>query len=291
MKIHNSIIFFSLLVSPVILLRLIVSIYPNFSTLYLSFTNTDLLERTNDLVGLKNYFKFYFNPNSIKILSFSIIFVFLSTFMQVSIGFLIALLLNINSKIKNLLRTISLIPWAVPMIVVGYTFSWLLNDQFGLINLFNPFWDEKPLIFLSPTASQITVILVNIWKTMPFVAILLLAGLQGVQSELIDASKVDGANNFQVTKYIIIPAILPLAIVISILLLVSQFGNFDVIFAMTQGGPGVSTQILALQIFNDGMLFFKFGYAAAESVILLIFVIIISLIGTSIYSLVLKKYA
>ena len=175
-------------------------------------------------------------------------------------------------------------PWALPMIVVAYAFHWMLDDQFGLINIIYGLVDEKPLIFLDPLYSQITVIFINIWKTMPFVAIVFLAGLQGIPQEIIDAAKVDGAKSFDVALRIIFPSLLPLITILSIFLFVGQIGSFDIIYGLTKGGPGISTQILPMQIFQDGMLFFKFGLAAAESVILLIIVIFFSLIGLKIYS-------
>ena len=171
------------------------------------------------------------------------------------------------------------------MIVVAYAFHWMLDDQFGLISIFYTFVDEKPLIFLDPLYSKITVILINIWKTMPFVAIVFLAGLQGIQKEVIDAAKVDGASNINIALKIILPSLLPIITILSIFLFVGQIGSFDLIYGLTKGGPGISTQILAMQIFQDGMLFFKFGLAAAESVILLFIVVIFSLLGLKLYSI------
>ena len=285
----SNLIFFALIL-PAIFLRLATSIYPNISTIFISFTDLNLLDGTDNYVGLKNYFRYYYNPNSFGILIFSLVFVITSTFLQIFFGLLVALLLNINSSIKNFIRTFSLLPWAIPMIVVAYTFSWLLDDQFGFITLFNYFFEDKIIVFLSPIGAKLTVILVNSWKTMPFVAILLLTGLQSINNEQIEAAKVDGAKKIDILFYIILPSLLPLITVISILLFVSQFGNFDLIFGLTKGGPGFSTQILALQIFNDSIMYFKFGYAAAESVILLTIVIFISLFGTRLYLYFTNKY-
>ena len=243
------------------------------------------MDGTSNFIGLKNYFRLYYNKNNLIILNFTLLFVFSSLFFQLTFGFLISLLLNRESKIKNALRTFSLLPWALPMIVVAYAFHWMLDDQFGLISIFYTFVDEKPLIFLDPLYSKITVILINIWKTMPFVAIVFLAGLQGIQKEVIDAAKVDGASNINIALKIILPSLLPIITILSIFLFVGQIGSFDLIYGLTKGGPGISTQILAMQIFQDGMLFFKFGLAAAESVILLIIVVIFSLLGLKLYSI------
>ena len=198
MSYKKNLLFFIILVFPAIFFRFFTSIYPNISTLYLSLTDTNLMDGTSNFIGLKNYFRLYYNKNNLIILNFTLLFVFSSLFFQLTFGFLISLLLNRESKIKNTLRTFSLLPWALPMIVVAYAFHWMLDDQFGLISIFYSFVDEKPLIFLDPLYSKITVILINIWKTMPFVAIVFLAGLQGIQKEVIDAAKVDGASNINI---------------------------------------------------------------------------------------------
>ena len=285
MSYKKNLLFFIILVFPAIFFRFITSIYPNISTLYLSLTDTNLMDGTSNFIGLKNYFRLYYNKNNLIILNFTLLFVFSSLFFQLTFGFLISLLLNRESKIKNTLRTFSLLPWALPMIVVAYAFHWMLDDQFGLISIFYSFVDEKPLIFLDPLYSKITVILINIWKTMPFVAIVFLAGLQGIQKEVIDAAKVDGASNINIALKIILPSLLPIITILSIFLFVGQIGSFDLIYGLTKGGPGISTQILAMQIFQDGMLFFKFGLAAAESVILLFIVVVFSLLGLKLYSI------
>ena len=285
MSYKKNLLFFIILVFPAIFFRFFTSIYPNISTLYLSLTDTNLMDGTSNFIGLKNYFRLYYNKNNLIILNFTLFFVLSSLFFQLTFGFLISLLLNRESKIKNTLRTFSLLPWALPMIVVAYAFHWMLDDQFGLISIFYSFVDEKPLIFLDPLYSKITVILINIWKTMPFVAIVFLAGLQGIQKEVIDAAKVDGASNINIALKIILPSLLPIITILSIFLFVGQIGSFDLIYGLTKGGPGISTQILAMQIFQDGMLFFKFGLAAAESVILLFIVVVFSLLGLKLYSI------
>ncbi len=271
---------FLLLVAPAFLLRLLTAAYPILQTIYLGFTNLSILKGTNDFVGLHNYATMGNNIGVRSATSFTIVFILTTTFLDLVIGMLIALLLNTNFRGLTFARTINLIPWAIPTIVAGYAFRWLLDDQFGLL----PFWVTqttglRPAIFINPLASQIAVILVHAWKDAPFMAIILLAGMQGIPEDLYDAARVDGANGWQRFWKLTVPLIMPLTITMGLFRLVWSLGSFDLVYGLTFGGPGVATSVLALQVFREGILFFKFGFASAISVILLILVAIIGVIG------------
>jgi multiple sugar transport system permease protein len=271
---------FIILVAPAFLLRLITAAYPILQTIYLGFTNLDLIKNTNAFVGLQNYLSM---PNDYGVrgaLYFTIMFVLASTVLELAVGMLVALLLNATFRGVTFARTINLIPWAIPTIVAGYAFRWLLDDQFGLI----PYWIHQltgvsPVIFISPSSARLAVILVHVWKDAPFMAVVFLAGLQGVPLDVYDAAKVDGANGWQRFWRITIPLVMPLTVTMGLFRLVWSLASFDLVYGLTFGGPGVATSVLALQVFREGILFFKFGFASAISVILLILVGIIGVIG------------
>lgn len=271
---------FLLLIAPAFLLRLITAAYPILQTTYLSLTNLNLIKNTHDFIGLQNYPAVASDFGVRGALSFTIMLVIGSTLLDLVVGMLIALLLNERFRGTAFARTINLIPWAIPTVVAGYTFRWLLDDQFGLI----PYWVNQLLgirlvTFISPLSSQIVVILTYVWKDAPFMAFIFLAGLQGVPLDLYDASKVDGANAWQRLWSITIPLIMPLAITMGLFRLVWSLGSFDLVYGLTQGGPGVATSVLALQIFREGIMFFKFGFASAISVVLLILVGVFGIVG------------
>jgi multiple sugar transport system permease protein len=271
---------FLLLIAPAFLLRLITAAYPILQTIYLGFTNLSILKGTNDFIGLDNYLAMGSNIGVRSATGFTIVFILATTILDLVIGMMIALLLNANFRGLTFARTINLIPWAIPTIVAGYAFRWLLDDQFGLL----PFWVTeltglRPAIFISPLASQIAVILVHAWKDAPFMAIILLAGMQGIPEDLYDAARVDGTNAWQRFWMLTLPLIMPLTITMGLFRLVWSLGSFDLVYGLTFGGPGVATSVLALQVFREGILFFKFGFASAISVILLILVAIIGVIG------------
>jgi multiple sugar transport system permease protein len=271
---------FVILVAPAFLLRLITAAYPILQTIYLSFTNLNLIARTDEFIGFENYRTLPGNFGFQSALGFTIILVISTTILNLALGMLIALLLNEKFKGIKFARTINLIPWVMPTIVAGYVFRWFLDSQTGLL----PHWvflasGVRMVTFISQRSARIAVILVHVWKDAPFLAIIFLAGLQGVPLELYDAAKVDGANAWQRFWKIILPQIMPLTITMGMFRLVWSLGGFDLVFGLTQGGPGVATSVLALQIFREGIWFFKFGFASSISVILLIIVGIIGVVG------------
>jgi multiple sugar transport system permease protein len=275
---------FIMLIAPAFLLRLITAAYPILQTIYLGFTNLSVLKGTNDFVGLDNFLAMGTNIGVRSATTFTIVFILATTILDLAFGMMIALLLNANFRGLTFARTINLIPWAIPTIVVGYVFRWLLDDQFGLL----PFWITqltglRPAIFINPLASQIAVILVHAWKDAPFMAVILLAGMQGIPEDLYDAARVDGANAWQRFWRLTVPLIMPLTVTMGLFRLVWSLGSFDLVYGLTFGGPGVATSVLALQVFREGILFFKFGFASAISVILLILVAIIGVIGLRLF--------
>ena len=271
---------FILLIAPAFLLRLTTAAYPILQTIYLSFTNLNLLNNTDAFVGLQNYPAVAKDYGVQGALAFTILLVVGSTILDLVVGMLAALLLNISFRGTRFARTINLIPWAIPTIVAGYAFRWLLDDQFGLI----PYWVNQltgvhMVVFISPTSAKVAVILAHVWKDAPFMAFVFLAGLQGVPIDLYEAAKVDGANAWHRFWAITLPLVMPLTITMGLFRLVWSLGSFDLVYGLTQGGPGVATSVLALQIFREGIMFFKFGFASTISVILLMVVAVVGVIG------------
>ncbi len=275
---------FVLLVSPAFLLRFATAAYPIAQTVLYSFTNYNLLKGTNSYIGFQNYDRMTSNYGVQGALSFTIVYVLASTLLELIVGLLIAQLLNANFKGRTFARTINLIPWAIPTIVAGYAFRWFLDDQFGLVpNWFHSLTGHNLVIFIDPNLAKIAVILVHVWKDAPFMAVVFLAGMQGVPLDLYEAAKMDGANALQRFGRITLPLVMPLVITMGIFRIVWSLSGFDLVYGLTSGGPGVATSVLALQIFREGILFFKFGFASAISVVLLIFVGIVGIVGLALY--------
>lgn len=271
---------FFLLVAPVILLRLSTTAYPIIRTAYLSLTNNSLLSGTSEFIGFDNYRALASDFGIRSAIRFTIIFVLGSTFLQLVVGLLVALLLNARFRGQKFARSINLIPWAIPPIVAAYAFRWLLDDQFGLI----PHWihqitGDRVAPLSTAASAQLSLILVNVWKNAPFMAVVFLAGLQGVPDDLYEAAKVDGAHSLQRFWAITLPMLLPLVIAQGMFFVVWQLAAFDLIYGLTNGGPGVATVTLSLRIFQEGLLFFKYGFASAVSMVLMALVALVGLAG------------
>jgi multiple sugar transport system permease protein len=239
-----------------------------------------LLSGTVEFIGFDNYRAIVDDFGVRSAVQFTIVFVLGSTALQLVIGLLVALLLNARFRGRTFARAINLIPWAIPPIVAAFAFRWLLDDQFGLI----PHWINQvaggrvaPLS--SPFGAQLSLVLVNVWKNAPFMAVVFLAGLQGVPEDLYEAAKVDGASGWQRFWAITLPLMLPLLIAQAMFFVVWQLAAFDLIYGLTNGGPGVATVTLSLRIFQEGLLFFKYGFASAVSMVLMGLVAIVGLIG------------
>jgi len=278
---------FFLLVGPALVLRFLTSVYPVLHTVYLSFFEVNLMSHINRFVGLQNFIQLTNDPTVRGILSFTIIFVVASTGLQLILGMPIAVFLNAQFRGRKIARTVNLIPWAIPTIVAGLAFRWMLDDQYGIITdwIYRIFGLQTKLLIF-PTTAQLSLILVNVWKNMPFMAVILLAGLQSVPIDLYEAAKIDGATRFQRFRYITIPVSTPIIITLVLFFVIWQLASFDLIYGMTKGGPGVATTVLAYRIFQKGMLWYDWGMASALSVVLILIVAAVGVVGLRLF----KRY-
>jgi len=272
-------IIFLVLVAPALLLRLITAAFPIFQSIYLSMTNLHLLDHTNSFVGFENYRTLLQDEHFHQSLGFTLLFIFASTILELVFGLLIAFLLNAKFRGRLIARTINLIPWAIPTIVAAYAFQWFLDDQCGMFShLAYCLTGQRPAPLNSAFGARLAVILVNVWKNAPFMAIIFLAGLQVVPEELYEAARVDGASATRRFVSITLPMVMPLLITMGMYFIIWQLASFDLVFGLTRGGPGISTTVLSLDIFQEGLIFFKFGYASAISAVLMVLVAIIGLV-------------
>ncbi len=275
---------FFVLVGPAVLLRLLTAVYPVLHTIYLSFHKMDLMSDQTTFVGLTNYVKVFSDYNNRDIFSFTLIFIICSVALQLILGLATANLLNAEFRGRNMVRTINLIPWAIPTIVAGLAFRWMLDDQYGLITdwLFRLTGNRYELL-VHPFTARLCVILVNVWKNTPFMVVVLLAGLQSVPVELYEAARIDGASLFQNFRYITLPMSTTLLVTLGLFFFIWQLANFDLMLGMTHGGPGLATTVISYTIFQQGMLWFTWGMASALGVCLIIIVAVVGIIGLGLF--------
>ena len=198
------------LILPVLLLRGFTTIYPVIKTVFNSFYDIRILSGVNEFAGISNYLNVFKDQKVITTLKFTGIFVVVSMFFHIILGVGLALILNMKFKGRRFLRTIVLIPWAMPSVVIGMAGKWAFNNDYGLINDFvRRFHPDFQLNWLINTGSaRAAVISLDLWKDLPFFAILVLSGLQFISSDIYEAAKVDGANAVKSFFYITLPLIM-----------------------------------------------------------------------------------
>lgn len=258
------------LVLPVLLIRGFTTIYPIFVTFKNSFFNIRILKGTNEFYGLKNYFNVFNDEKFLTSIEFTAIFVICSMFFHIILGIMLALILNIKFKGRRFLRTIVLIPWAMPAAVTGMAAKWAFNNDYGLVNDFlRRFIPDFQLNWLVNTASaRAAVIAMDLWKDLPFFAILVLSGLQFISSDIYEAAKVDGANTIQTFFRITLPLILRNVITLCIPFTLWRLTTFDLVYSMTSGGPGEDTALIAYRITTEAFTNLNVGYSSAMAVLL-----------------------
>ncbi|UYO99094.1 sugar ABC transporter permease [Oceanotoga sp. DSM 15011] len=264
--------------------------FPVIKGIFISFKNYTLFDLSNTQFNNFQNFKNIFTDQNfrfIQILFNTIIWVVISLLFQFILGFILALLMKKPFKGRGLYSALVFYPWALSGFAIGLIWAWMFNGQFGVINdiLLKLGLINSNIGFLSnPKIAMISVIVVNIWYGVPFFAIMLLAALQSVPNELYEAAKIDGAGPVKQLFSITIPYIKP-TIISTTLLRTIWIMNFpDIIYAMTNGGPANSTNILATQMINKILKFYDYGQGSAYGVVIIVILLTYAIIYLKISS-------
>ncbi|OEF98982.1 ABC transporter permease [Vulcanibacillus modesticaldus] len=284
--------------APVIIVMSVLVFYPLFKGIGYSFTDINqynmgnkFIEPSYKFIGLANYKKLLgdmFTKDSIfgSILKQTFIWTFVNVFFHFMIGLGLALLLNRSIKFRSTYRLLLLVPWAVPSFISAFSWRWMFNGSFGIINLVLVKLGFSPIPWLGdPFWSMVAVILTNVWLGVPFMMVTLLGGLQSIPTSLYEAARVDGASRFSQFWNITLPLLKPVAFTATLLGVIWTFNMFNVIYLVTGGGPVRSTEILVTYAYREAFMNWNFGMASTYGVIILSFLIIFS----TIYARLLKK--
>lgn len=277
-----------LFLTPVLAVIAVVAIWPLARTLYFSLTDATLVDMSDyNFVGLSNYLTYdhgrwygvLSDPQWLASLRNTMIFVVISVTLETILGVLIALLLTAKIPGRGLMRAALLVPWAIPTVVSAKMWGWMLNDQFGVINnaLMTVGMIGKPVAWLAdPTLSMASVILVDVWKTTPFVALLVLAALQMVPKDCYEAAEVDGARPIKVFFYVTLPLIRDALAVAIIFRLLDAMRMFDLVYVMT----GATDATMTLSVFAQQELigFQDVGYGSAASTMVFFIIALLTLL-------------
>lgn len=260
-----------LLLLPALLLLLLVFAYPIGRAFWLSLFAQNLgTELQPVFAGLDNYGRMVGDGRFWQSFGTSIVFTTASVILELMLGMAIALVLNQPFRGRSLVRTIAILPWALPTALIGLAWTWIFNDQFGVWNdlLLRLGLIQTPINWLgNPTLALMAVVAADVWKTTPFISILLLAGLQSISPDLYEAHAIDGATPWQSFRQITLPMLFPQILIAVLFRFAQAFGIFDLIAVMTGGGPGGATEVVSLYIYATVMRYLDFGYGAALVVV------------------------
>lgn len=269
----------AVLVAPALLLRLFTSIYPFLATAWTSLTDDSAYRATAEFVGLENYADLLSDRVARQALLFTIAFAGLSTLLELVLGFALALLLNATFALRGVARAVALIPWAIPAVVSALGFRFIFSDGFGIVPHLLGFAGIEVDWLTSPLPAQVAVIIANVWRNVPFIAFVVLAGLQGVPGELFQAAKVDGAGWLRTMWSVVVPLVAPLLITMGVFMTIFQLGTFDTVFGMTGGGPGTATQVAPYLAYQEAFIGLEYGRASALAMLLFLVVLAVGVLA------------
>lgn len=258
-----------LLLIPALLLLVFVFTYPIGRAFWLGFFTQNLgTQLQPQFSGLANYGRLLGDGRFWQSLWNTTIFTTVSILLELLIGMAIALVLDKSFRGRGLIRTVVLIPWALPTAVMGLAWAWIFNDQYGVANDILRILGQDTVTWLGePAWAMIALIIADVWKTTPFIAIILLAGLQSISADLYEAHAIDGANPVQSFKQITLPLLAPQILIALLFRFAQSFGIFDLVQVMTGGGPAGATEMVSIYIYATVRRYLDFGYGAALVVV------------------------
>lgn len=246
------------------------------------------IARDGDFIGLGNYISLFTDGqfwNSLRVTAMYTLGTVIGT---LALGLLVATLLNRRFVGRTVLRTIMIIPWAMPLVPVALIWMWIMNPQYGIARgaWTSIFGGGFPAVFSDPAWALPAVIMIQVWRFLPFAALMYLAGLQSIPTELYEAAKTDGAGVFRSFAHITIPGVRHMTTVLTLLISIWSFGSaMTIVYLLTRGGPAGSTELLSLMAYTSAFDEYRFGVAATVGTV----VLLISMIFAGLYLLYTRR--
>ncbi|MEL6677270.1 MAG: sugar ABC transporter permease [Pseudomonadota bacterium] len=266
--------------APAVLVLAVALLYPVGYMIYASFLDWNPSQRIGEaeFVGLRNYTNLLADEAFRESFMVTLTFASIVVTLEMVIGVGLALLLDRNIRGMSALRTLFILPMMIAPIVVGLMWRYMYHPSVGIFNRTLKSWGFEPIPWLSDGWWSLTsVIIADVWQWTPFIFILALAALQSLPQSAMEAARIDGASTWETIWYIKLPLMMPVLVVTCLLRLIDAFKVLEVILVLTNGGPGLSTEILSLRISRTASEFRELGEAAAMSNYLLILLLLITL--------------
>jgi multiple sugar transport system permease protein len=264
------------LILPALITMCAVLIYPLGYSFWISFFDWTITTPDHAFIGFRNYVEAFTNSASQFIFLQNIAFTVICIALEFIIGIALAVLLARKFVGRSLARTLLILPMLTAPVLAGFNFRWIFNDRFGLANQLLIQAGMQPQAWLADAnLARAVIIMVTIWQGIPFMMLLLLAGIESLPTSPFEAAIVDGASAWQRFLHITLPLLRPIIVVAVSLRVIDLFRTFDTIYIMTFGGPGHATELLPFYIYRAAFSSGRFGYASALSYITLALTILI----------------
>lgn len=243
-----------------------VSLYPILNGVWLSLTNTSLIMQESDFIGLGNYVALAGDAQFWNAWTHTIYFTLVSTLAETVLGLAMALLLVERFPGRSIVRAAMLVPWAMPTVVTSKMFGWLFDGQYGVVN-----WALRSLGLIGENVNwygsvdhaMTTIIIADVWKATPFMALLLLAGLQTIPASLTEAARMDGARYWRTFWHVKLPLLASTLLIAGMFRALDAFRVFDLVYVLTGGGPADATETLSTLSYKTLFSALQFGYGSA----------------------------
>jgi len=269
----------AVLLMPTIFVLFALTIFPFFYSLALSFHKWNMMENVGwKFIGLHNYGRMLFQDSLFwSAVRVSISYLAVTVTAQFTLGLVVALLLNRDLRATGVIRTIVVLPMMATPVAVGLIWRFMYNTDLGMINYLLSVIGIIRLDWLGSVKTGFwAVVIVDVWQWTPFMSLILLAALQALPHDLYEAASIEGARWLQAFRLITLPLIRPAVLVALLIRIMDSFKTFDLIFVLTGGGPGATTQVLSMYTYKVGFRQFEMGQASALSFFMLIIVLVIA---------------
>ncbi|MFN3134028.1 MAG: carbohydrate ABC transporter permease [Candidatus Kryptonium sp.] len=267
---------------PALLIMFGVIVYPFFYNIVLSFSNMSLRHfRDWKIIGFRQYVKVFTEDTFYVVFLKTLIWTFVNVTFHVTIGVFLALILNRKSlRFKPIFRTLLILPWAIPQVITALTWRSMFNYEYGAINIFiAKYLNMSPVEWLlRPFEAFTACIITNVWLGFPFMMVVALGGLQSIPNELYEAADIDGASAWQKFKNITVPFLRPVMAPAITLGIIWTFNNLNIVWLVSNGGePSDQTHILVSYVYKAAFNLYRYGYAAALSVVIFLILLVIGI--------------
>lgn len=278
---HNEGLFAFLLILPAMLIVLALYVYPLAYSFVISFFRSDIRQPGDEFRGLKNYIEIFQEPELLISFWRTIYFTMLSIAVEMGAGIAVAVAFNNRFFGRPLARSLILIPWAIPAVVNGIIWNWLVHPKIGVVNYvltrLGILERYKPWL-ADPTWALNIIVIADAWKWTPLVVLLILAGLQAIPEELYEAATIDGAGGLSIFFRVTLPCISWPILVTLILRTVEAIRVFDIIFVMTRGGPANATKLTTFYVWEIAFKHHRMGFGSALAYLITVLIVILAVI-------------